>query len=52
MNRESPNMPISIALVALFSRTGIVPVAGASSPSFVRGQDAREDRLEARPPTP
>ena len=31
------------------SRTGILPVAGASSPSFVRGQDALGDRQDACP---
>jgi len=33
------------------SRTGILPVAGASSPSFVHGQDARGDRQDACPTT-
>jgi hypothetical protein len=33
------------------SRTGFQPVAGASSPRSDHGQDARPDRLEARPTT-
>lgn len=46
---QPDNATNSLKLWRLESGTGFQPVSGASSPGATHGQDARGDRLEARP---